>query len=225
MPGPAPTSEEMESLGPKSLHFEPKCMGDRFVEVLVNTLFATMNVVFPTKGRTGHFKHAVCLETVAAIPGLLAVQNRTYQALRTIRGDANWVSSLFEERENEYVHMNIIKAALPSLGSEIRITAFDKAKIMAVHFGSRFLMGTLYKISPRLEHRFVGYVEEKAVVTYSAFLADIDAGKVPNFPAPRLGKMYYHLPEDATMRDVILRIRGDEWMHSFYNHFLADQII
>jgi hypothetical protein len=34
-------------------------------------------------------------------------------------------------------------------------------------------------LSPRTCHRFVGYLEEEAVVTYTRAIADLEAGKLP----------------------------------------------
>ena len=45
-----------------------------------------------------------------------------------------------------------------------------------VFFNSMFLS---YLISPRTCHRFVGYLEEEAVLTYTLAIQDIEAGKLP----------------------------------------------
>jgi hypothetical protein len=48
---------------------------------------------------------------------------------------------------------------------------------------------------------------------------DIDAGKLwPGKPAPAFARAYWRLPEDATMRDLILVVRADEACHSHVNH-------
>ena len=70
-----------------------------------------------------------------------------------------------------------------------------------------------YLVSPHFCHRFVGYLEEQAVVTYTDILEKMDEGKLPmwsNLPAPELAAMYWKLGERAMMRDVILAIRADE---------------
>jgi hypothetical protein len=36
-----------------------------------------------------------------------------------------------------------------------------------------------YLVSPLTRHRFVGYLEEEAVITYTRALADLDASKLP----------------------------------------------
>ena len=58
--------------------------------------------------------------------------------------------------------------------------------------------------------RFVGYLEEQAVVTYSDILQKMDEGKLPmwsRLPAPEIAAKYWKLGEGGMMRDVILAIR------------------
>lgn len=72
--------------------------------------------------------------------------------------------------------------------------------------------------------RFVGYLEEQAVVTYTHILEEIDAGRLPmwkTLPAPELAIKYWRLPENAKMREVILAIRADEAHHRLVNHTLG----
>ena len=72
--------------------------------------------------------------------------------------------------------------------------------------------------------RFVGYLEEQAVVTYTHVLDELDKGNLPiwkNMPAPPLAVDYWRLPSDAMMRDVILSIRADEAQHRLVNHTLG----
>jgi hypothetical protein len=72
--------------------------------------------------------------------------------------------------------------------------------------------------------RFVGYLEEQAVVTYTHILEELDKGNLPMWkvlPAPPLAVDYWRLPKDAMMRDVILAIRADEAHHRLVNHTLG----
>ena len=72
--------------------------------------------------------------------------------------------------------------------------------------------------------RFVGYLEEQAVVTYTHILQELDAGRLPmweKLPAPELAVTYWKLPQDALMREVILAIRADEAHHRTVNHTLG----
>ena len=79
---------------------------------------------------------------------------------------------------------------------------------------------TISSICPR----FVGYLEEEAVKTYTHILEELDAGRLPmwrNLPAPDIAITYWQLPQNPTMRDVILAIRADEAHHRDVNHVLA----
>lgn len=92
-----------------------------------------------------------------------------------------------------------------------------------VFFNAMFLS---YLISPRTCHRFVGYLEEEAVVTYTRAIQDIDAGKLPMFEkmeAPAIAVQYWNMPEGRrTMRDLLLYIRADESKHREVNHTLGN---
>ena len=83
-----------------------------------------------------------------------------------------------------------------------------------------------YAISPKFSHRFVGYLEEEAVHTYSMCLKAIDDGKLPywqHMKAPSEAIEYYGLdPNKAMVRDLILSIRADEAVHRSINHHFSD---
>ena len=71
-------------------------------------------------------------------------------------------------------------------------------------------------MSPRICHRFVGFLEEEAVITYTRCLEDLDAGLLPIWsqtPAPDIAKKYWQLADGAMMRDVLLAVRADEATH------------
>jgi hypothetical protein len=65
-----------------------------------------------------------------------------------------------------------------------------------------------YLLSPRTVHRFVGYLEEEAVITYTRQIKDIEAGLIPeweNMQAPQIAIDYWKMPEGhRTMRDLLL---------------------
>ena len=70
----------------------------------------------------------------------------------------------------------------------------------------------------------VGYFEEQAVISYTEYLEQIDAGKAANIDAPDIAKDYYGLPKAAKLRDVIIAVRQDEQGHSDTNHEMADAL-
>lgn len=62
-----------------------------------------------------------------------------------------------------------------------------------VFFNAMFVS---YLISPRTCHRFVGYLEEEAVLTYTREIADLDAGKLPKWEkmqAPDIAVKYWNM--------------------------------
>lgn len=92
-----------------------------------------------------------------------------------------------------------------------------------VFFNGFFLS---YLISPRTCHRFVAYLEEEAVITYTRAINDLEAGKLPKWkdmPAPEIAVKYWKMPEGKrTMRDLLLYVRADEAKHREVNHTLGN---
>ena len=165
--------------------------------------------------RYGH--RAVVLETVAAVPGMVGGLLQHLKALRHIRDDQGWIRELLDEAENERMHlMTFIQIAKPSR-IERGIIMFGQAVFYNAYF-------FLYLFAPRTAHRIVGYLEEEAVISYTQYLAEIDAGRVENVPAPEIALTYWKLPGDARLRDVVLVIRADEAGHRDRNHEMADQL-
>ena len=62
------------------------------------------------------------------------------------------------------------------------------------------------------------------MISYTHYLAELDAGKTPNLPAPQLAIDYWNLPVDAMLRDVVIVVRADEAGHRDRNHEMADEM-
>jgi Alternative oxidase len=92
-----------------------------------------------------------------------------------------------------------------------------------VYFNGFFIS---YLISPRTCHRFVGYLEEDAVATYTRAINDLEAGKLPRWKdmdAPDVAIKYWNMPEgNRKMRDLLLYVRADEAKHREVNHTLGN---
>lgn len=92
-----------------------------------------------------------------------------------------------------------------------------------VFFNGFFLS---YLVSPRTCHRFVGYLEEEAVMTYSHAIDDLEKGKLPKWadmPAPDIAIKYWNMPEGHRMMiDLLYYVRADEAKHREVNHTLAN---
>jgi len=199
---------------PSSAHFSPRTISDRVAFGFVRALRFVADSFFRT--RYGH--RAVVLETVAAVPGMVGGLLQHLKALRHMRDDEGWVRELLDEAENERMHlMTFVHVAQPS--------AFERGLIMvtqAIFYNVYFF---IYLFAPKTAHRIVGYFEEEAVRSYSDYLAEIDAGRLPNDPAPQIAIDYWKLPANARLRDVVIAVREDEAGHRDRNHAFADEMV
>ncbi len=139
------------------------------------------------------------------------------RCLRWMVADEGWIRTLLEEAENERMHlMTFIQIARPSWFERVVIVL-----VQAVFFVTYFL---LYLVSARTAHRLVGYFEEQAVISYTLYLAEIDAGRVENVSAPAIAVEYWNLPTNARLRDVVVAVRADEVGHRDVNHAFANAL-
>ena len=165
--------------------------------------------------RYGH--RAIVLETVAAVPGMVGATLTHLHCLRNMCDDQGWIRTLMEEAENERMHlMTFIQIARPTL--------FERFVILGVQWVFYVAFFGLYLVSPRTAHRVVGYFEEEAVISYTHYLKELDDGRSPNVPAPAIARHYWKLPDDATLRDVVLVVRADEAHHRDVNHGFANEL-
>ncbi|MEM8798989.1 MAG: alternative oxidase [Pseudomonadota bacterium] len=196
---------------PLDEHRAPEGMSDKIAFGFVKALRFVADKFFA--GRYGH--RAVVLETVAAVPGMVGGLLQHLKAIRHIRDDGNWVRTLLDEAENERMHlMTFIHIAQPSW--------FERMVIMvtqAIFYNAYFF---LYLFAPRTAHRVVGYFEEEAVISYTQYLEEIDAGRHENVPAPEIAIDYWKLEPNARLRDVVIAVRADEAGHRDVNHAFAD---
>eukprot|EP00347_Sterkiella_histriomuscorum_P006841 403351227 len=159
----------------------------------------------------------IFLETIAGVPGMCGGMTIHLKSLRTLKPDRGFIHYLLEEAENERTHLFLfMNYKNPSYLFRAMI-----AMGQGVFWNFYFLW---YLISPRFCHRFVGYLEEEAVHTYSIFLKQMDAGYLPEFnvQASKMARDYYQLSDDATFRDMVLSIRADESVHREFNHYFSD---
>ena len=210
MPRPDLTHDVASDLG---RHREPQNFSDRVALAIVKTLRLLADTFFAK--RYGH--RAVVLETVAAVPGMVGGALQHLRALRRMQDDEGRIRRLLDEAENERMHlMTFIHVARPTLPERVLVLVAQ-----GIFFNAFFL---LYLISPRGAHRFVGYLEEEAIVSYTEYLHQIDVGHHDNGPAPRIAIEYWKLPGDARLRDVVVAVRADEARHRDVNHALSDAI-
>lgn len=195
------------------LHILPKDFSDKFAYAFVKLLRIVADLFF--NKRYGH--RAVVLETVAAVPGMVGGLLQHLKSIRHIRDDKGWIKTLLDEAENERMHlMTFVQIAQPSF--------FERLLIMMVQIIFYNCFFFLYLFSPKTAHRVVGYFEEEAVISYTRYLEEIDAGHHENVPAPQIAIDYWNLPADARLRDVVLVVREDEAGHRDVNHQFANEL-
>ena len=132
-----PRHKDDKALEPVQTHRPPEDFSDKVAFGFVKLLRFVADRFFAK--RYGH--RAVVLETVAAVPGMVAGLLQHLKALRYIRDDAGWVRELLDEAENERMHlMTFVQITQP--------TMFERLVIMmtqAVFYNFR-----LQWVSPRL---------------------------------------------------------------------------
>ncbi len=204
---------EHNTEGLRVYHYEPVGLGDRIAYGAVQFLRFFADAIF--RRRYGH--RAVVLETVAAVPGMVGGALTHLKALRRFQDDRGWIKALLDEAENERAHlMTFVHIAKP--------TAFERILIIiaqGIFFNGFFFF---YLLWPRVAHRFVGYLEEEAVISYTEYLAEIDSGGAENVPAPQFAIDYWKLGPDARLRDVVIVVRLDEAGHRDVNHAFSDEL-
>ena len=97
--------------------------------------------------------------------------------------------------------------------------------IMFTQFIFIFYYSLLYVLSPTTAYRFVGYLEEEAVKTYTNLIEELDNEQLPTWKdisADPASIRYWALPKNAKVRDVLVAIRADEVSHWEYIHHFAD---
>ncbi|KAL1856896.1 hypothetical protein VTK73DRAFT_8210 [Phialemonium thermophilum] len=238
-PHPGYTMEEMLAVVPG--HREPKTVGDWFAWKLVRLCRWGMDLATGLReGQQVDKKNPttavvaskplteaqwlirfIFLESIAGVPGMVAGMLRHLGSLRRLKRDNGWIETLLEESYNERMHLlTFMKMCEPGWFMKMMIIGAQ-----GVFFNAMFFS---YLISPKICHRFVGYLEEEAVHTYTRCIREIEAGQLPKwsdekFRIPEMAVAYWHMPEDhRTMRDLILYIRADEAVHRGVNHTLSN---
>lgn len=193
-------------------HHAPVNFSDRFAFAFTKFLRFIADTFFAK--RYGH--RAVILETVAAVPGMVAGMWTHLKSLRQMRtGYGPKIRTLLGEAENERMHlMTFIEISKP--------TAFERAIVLMAQLIFWHLYFLIYVLFPRTAHRIVGYFEEEAVFSYTEYLNEIDAGRIDNIAAPHIAIEYWNLATNATLRDVVIAVRKDEEEHRDVNHQIAN---
>ena len=192
-------------------HYKPQNKSDRVALAFTKFLRFVADIFF--KKIYGH--RAVVLETVAAVPGMVAGMLMHLKSLRKMEDDKGWIKVLLEEAENERMHlMTFIEVAKP--------TSLERFIIMAAQFIFIIMYSIIYLVSQRTAHRIVGYFEEEAVFSYTDYLKELESGRIKDQPAPQIAIDYWNLPLHSTLIDVVKVVRDDEAGHRDVNHSFAN---
>ncbi|KAG5990551.1 Alternative oxidase, mitochondrial precursor [Claviceps lovelessii] len=159
----------------------------------------------------------VFLESIAGVPGMVGGMLRHLSSLRRMRRDNGWIETLLEESYNERMHLlTFMKMCEPGWFMKLMIIGAQ-----GVFFNALFVA---YLLHPRIVHRFVGYLEEEAVHTYTRAIREMEHGQLPKwcdvkFQIPDIAIGYWNMPDgQRTMKDLLLYIRADEAGHRGVNH-------
>ena len=210
-------------------HHQPKNLSDRIASRVLLLIRSSFDLFtgyhHPPKGKENDpnfqmserkwLERFVFLESIAGVPGMVGGMVRHLHSLRLMRRDKAWIETLLEEAYNERMHLLIfMKLSKPGMFMRLMLLGAQ-----GVFFNLFFVS---YLLFPRICHRFVGYLEEEAIVTYTRCIEDIEAGRLSDWntrKAPQIAIDYYHMPpENQTMLDLIYYVRADEAKHREVNH-------
>ncbi len=145
----------------------PTTVGDKAMFWFVKGLYRAFNFVtrFDPHNPTakGCAWRVLFLESIAGVPGMVSACLRHFRSLRMLRRDHGWIHTLLEEAENERMHL-LIAMKMFNAGPALRFCIIGGQYVF-----TSALVG-VYIVSPQLLHRFVGYLEECAVSTYSMMI-------------------------------------------------------
>ncbi len=194
-------------------HHEPESISEHIAYAFVKFLRFFADLFFAQ--RYGH--RAVILETVAGVPGMVGAMLQHLKSLRRCQDDDGWIKTLLDEAENERMHlMTFIEIAHPN-----RFERFLIIVTQVCFFSAYFI---LYILSPKTAHRVVGYLEEEAVVSYTYYIQEVEAGQIENIPVPQIAIDYWQLAPDARLKELLYVVRADEARHRDTNHDFANLI-
>ncbi|MGE0753306.1 MAG: alternative oxidase [Variibacter sp.] len=194
-------------------HHVPEGLSDRFALASARFLAAAAGKLF---GRR-YGDRVIVLETIAAVPAMVAATLLHLRCLRRMIDDKGWVRTFMDEAEDQRAHlMSFVAIARPSGWERLLIVVGQ-----GTFYNAYFL---LYLISARTAHRMAGYLAEESVRGYSRYLERIDADSEENRPAPASAVAYWNLSPEAQVADMIVAMREDEAIHRDVHHAFADAL-
>ena len=243
------TKEELKGI--QITHTEPQSIRDLFALQCVKGVRFVFDTAtgWNTEGKPITpdmvLNRTIFLETIAAVPGMVAAIIRHFRSLRTMQRDGGMLQMFLDEANNERMHLltfvrmknpgTLFRAAV--IGGQFGFGALFgeqrcNHKGTKIHVLTIYLLVTVglsYIVAPKFCHRFVGYIEEEAVMTYTKIIDVIedapegsDMGKWKKEIAPRIARSYWKLGQDGTVLDVMYAVRADEAEHRDVNHMCSE---
>jgi Alternative oxidase len=167
-------------------------------------------------------QRAIFLETIAAVPGMVAAIVRHFRSLRSMQQDGGMMQMFLDEANNERMHL-LTFVRMKNPGRMFR------AMVIVSQFGFGSLFGLAYITSPKFCHRFVGYVEEEACATYTKIIGAVESAEEGTELAswrtqlaPPIARSYWKLGETGTVLEMFYAIRADEAEHRDVNHLCSN---
>lgn len=216
--------EVNERMGTAELKHIPQSFSETILQKMVRVAYHSFNFLTgydhadPPTSSIGY--RLIVLESVAGVPGMLGGMFRHFRSLRQLERDHGFIFTLLEEAENERMHLIVCM-------SFFEAGPFTRLVVSAGQIAMTPFLTTLYLIRPQLLHRFVGYLEETAVHTYTNIVTMTETPGTQlhaawkDTPAPEVAIDYWKLPPDARWVDCLKRMLADESHHRDVNHAMA----
>lgn len=220
------TDKEIKNqMATKDQKHQPVTTSDHIMSNIMKFMYVSFNTITGYRHENPTAKsiewRLIILESFAGVPGFLAAAFRHFYSLRTLKRDHGSIYTFLEEAENERMHLLVCLKMFKAN----RIT---KALVIAAQVSMTPFLMLVYTISPPAMHRFVGYLEETAVETYSNIIENCETPGTnlnrewSQLEAPPIAKTYWNLPEDASWITCLKHILADEAHHRDVNHTFAD---
>eukprot|EP00428_Durinskia_dybowskii_P023173 CAMPEP_0170250694 /NCGR_PEP_ID=MMETSP0116_2-20130129/25167_1 /TAXON_ID=400756 /ORGANISM="Durinskia baltica, Strain CSIRO CS-38" /LENGTH=274 /DNA_ID=CAMNT_0010501637 /DNA_START=77 /DNA_END=897 /DNA_ORIENTATION=+ len=148
----------------------PQSFSDKCMHGIMYALYRSFNWLTGFKPQNTPVKavewRLIVLESFAGVPGFMAAMFRHFRSLRLLKRDHGWIHTLLEEAENERMHL-LVCMKMFKAGYVTRLL------VLAAQVFMTPWLGLLYAVHPRSVHRFVGYLEETACLTYANIIHQV----------------------------------------------------
>ena len=216
------SNDELEKVSVEK--HEPVTMSDHFMKGVMNVLYHGFNFVtgydpVDPSPRSVAWR-LIILESFAGVPGFVAAGFRHFYSLRTLKRDHGAIYTFLEEAENERMHLLVCLKMFEA-------SPITRALCVAAQFGMTPFLALTYAVHPGSMHRFVGYLEETAVETYTNLVEKTTTpgtklhDEWQGLSAPGIAKAYWKLDRDAKWVDCLQHMLADESHHRDVNHTFA----